>query len=228
MKTNFILEDTEQTKEMKEHALFFRYTCSGEVYKLLSMQVCHELAKKIQKGRINLNSKLLYGRDYITLEENFVSLLDKYIGYVRNTYTIRANELVIILEETLKNMYNRTLFYKVDFHKSPEIFLNYFKKMFLANLVYNTRYYAKKDKYKEYLGLQQANLFLDGKQLTDDKDLDKIEKFYINVINNRKDNLYDSFIPHGELNEARKKHCIMQLNWIYESYYKKNTSIFDD
>ena len=54
---------------------------------------------------VYLKSKLLYGRDYLIFEENFVALLDKYVGYVRNTYTIKHNELVIILEGTLKNMY---------------------------------------------------------------------------------------------------------------------------
>ena len=80
---------------------------------------------------------MLYGRDYLTFEENFVALLDKYVGYVRNTYTIKHNELVIILEETLKNMYNRSLYIKSDYHDSVDIFLQEFKRMFLANLVYN-------------------------------------------------------------------------------------------
>ena len=75
---------------------------------------------------------------------------------------------------------------------------------------------------------KQTNDYLDGKKLNDDKDLKKIEEFFISVINNRKDNLYNAFIPHAELDYERKKHCIMQLNWIYEDYYKKNISIFKD
>ncbi len=170
---------------------------------------------------------MLYGRDYLTFEENFVALLDKYVGYVRNTYTIKHNELVIILEETLKNMYNRSLYIKSDYHDSVDIFLQEFKRMFLANLVYNTRYYAKKDIEKRYNAIQKVNVFLEGKQLNDEKDLDKIEKFYIGIINNRKDNLYNAFIPHKEIDRNKTDFYMQQLNWIYEDYLK-NMSIFKD
>ncbi len=52
MKTDFILKDTMQIKRMKKHSLFHRYSCSGEVYKLLSVKIGHDLAKKIKKGKI--------------------------------------------------------------------------------------------------------------------------------------------------------------------------------
>ena len=102
---------------------------------------------------VYLKSKLLYGRDYLIFEENFVALLDKYVGYVRNTYTIKHNELVIILEGTLKNMYNRSIYIKSDYHNSVDIFLSEFKRMFLENLVYNTHYYSKQDKEKEFYAI---------------------------------------------------------------------------
>ena len=220
MKNDFILKDTFQIKRMKKHSLLWSYGCSGEVYKLLSLNTLHELAKRIKKGSIKLNSDLLYDKDEITYEENFISILDKYVGYIRETYTINHNELVIIVEETLKNIYNRCLFIQYDFHSSYEIFLKAFKRMFLANLVYNTRYYAKKDVNKEYLGIQKTNIFLDGKKLNDDEDLKKIEEFYINVINNRKSNLYNAFIPHSEIDKRQINFYIHQLDWVYDDYYK--------
>ena len=143
MKPNYVLRDTRQIKRMKKHSLFWYYGCSGEVYKLLSLKILHKLVKKIEKGKIQLKSKLLYGRDYITYEENFISLLDKYIGYIRDTYTIRHNELIIIIEESLKNIHNSCLYIKTDFHDDYEFYVNDFKKLFLANPVYNIRFYSK-------------------------------------------------------------------------------------
>ena len=81
---------------MKKHSLLWIYSCSGEVYKLLSLEVLYKLVKKIKKDTIKLNSKLVYEKNQITLEENFVSTFDKYIGYIRDTYTINHNELLII------------------------------------------------------------------------------------------------------------------------------------
>lgn len=184
--------------------------------------------KQIRKGKVKLESKSLYGRNYLTLEENFVSILNKYVCYVRDTYIIQVDNLTIILEETLKNMYNRYLFMPFDYYDSVEIYMKAFKKMFLGNLFYNTHYYAKKDKIKKYRGIQKANSFLQGKILRDDKDLEKIEKFYINVINNHRDNLYNHFIPHADINKESLDFYLYQLNELYEDYFKKNISIFDD
>lgn len=203
MQRDYLNKDTIQIKRMKKHLLLWIYSCSGEVYKLLSLEVLHRLIKKIKKGTIKLNSKLLYEKNEITLEENLISILDKYIGYVRDTYTINHNELLIILEQTLKNNYNKELFVVADFHECSEIFLNGFKKMFLANLVYNTRYYAKQDTNNIYHSLQKANLFLESKSLSNSKDIKEIEKFYIKVISNRKSNLYNIFLPHSEIDKKQ-------------------------
>ena len=159
MQRDYLKKDTIQISRMKKHSLLWIYSCSGEIYKLLSLEVLYKLVKKIKKDTIKLNSKLVYEKNQITLEENFVSILDKYIGYVRETYTINHNELLIILEQTLKNNYNKELFVVADFHECPEIFLNGFKKMFLANLVYNTRYYAKQDTNNIHYSLQNQIYF---------------------------------------------------------------------
>lgn len=228
MEDKYILGDTAQIKRLKKYALFYRYSCSGEVYKLLSLRIGHQLAKKIPKGKIKLKSNLLYGKCYISLEENFISILEKYVEYVRNNYFIFANELVIILEQTLKNMYSNCLYCDYDVHDYPDLFLNRYSKLFLANLVYNTRYYARKDTFKECIGIQKANAFLKNKQLNDQKDLKEIERFFIDVINNYRHNLCNAFVPHSEINEKQIYFYMQQLNWIYEDYYKKRESIFKE
>lgn len=220
MKPSYVLRDTRQIKRMKKHSLFWYYGCSGEVYKLLSLKILHKLVKKIEKGKIQLKSKLLYGRDYITYEENFISLLDKYIGYIRDTYTIRHNELIIIIEESLKNIHNSCLYIKTDFHDGYEFYVNDFKKLFLANPVYNIRFYSKYG--KEYKYLQRAYKFLENKKLTESKDLIEIEKFFIDVINNRRDNLVSLFIPHSEIKSKDYDFHIHQIDWILKDYYKKS------
>lgn len=228
MERNYLLKDTLQIKRMKKHSLLWVYGCSGEIYKLLSLEVLHNLAKKIEKGTLELKSDLLYGRTIITYEENFISILDKYIGYVRDNYNINHNELVIILEQTLKNVYSRCFFIKSDYHEMPELFIKSFKQVFLANLVYNTTFYTKKDIGKNYHALQRANMFLETKKLNEHKDLEEIEKFFKKVINNRKSNLYNLFVPHGEIDKKQLDFYIHQVDWIYDDYYKKNDSIFKE
>ena len=50
MESEYILKDNEQIKRMKEHALLSHFGCSGEIYKLLSLEVLHNLVKKIKKN----------------------------------------------------------------------------------------------------------------------------------------------------------------------------------
>ena len=221
MNRDYILKDTKQIKRMKKHSLSHIYHCNGEIYHLLSLKTCHKLVKKIKKGKVKLHSKILYGRSYITLEENFVSLLNKYIEYVRNNYLIITDELVIILEQTLKNIQHSFLYSNNDFHDYPEMFLTEFKKTFLSNLIFNTKYYAKKDTLKNYPFLQKVDLFLKNKQINSEKDLNEIEEFFINIINNRKSNLCYAFIPYNEVKEKQLDFYMCQLNWIYEDYFKR-------
>ena len=63
MQRNYLMRDTLKIKPMKKHSLLWFYGCSGEVYKLLSLEILHKLVKKIKRGKIKLDSKLLYGRN---------------------------------------------------------------------------------------------------------------------------------------------------------------------
>ena len=80
MQRDYLKKDTIQIKWMKKHSLLWIYSCSGEVYKLLSLEVLYKLVKKIKKDTIKLNSKLVYEKNQITLEENFVSV-DFYLKF---------------------------------------------------------------------------------------------------------------------------------------------------
>lgn len=217
---DYYLKDTKQTKRMKEHSLLWMYGSSGEIYKLLSLKIGHNLIKNIKQGEIKLKSTLLYDRDIITLEENFISILDKYIGYVRNNYLINYNEIILILEQTLKNQYNSCLYYEKDYHESYDYLYPEFKKMFLENLYVNTLFYGLLDKNKNYNFLQKAHNFLNNKDLRDEKDLKDIEEYFIKVINHRKDNLYYSFIPYQEVINKDVIFYMEQVNWLYKDFYE--------
>ena len=65
------------------------------------------------------------------------------------------------------------------------------------------------------------------KKLNEIKDLIKIEKFFIEVINNRKDNLFNCFVPHSEV-KSKDYYYKHQIDWVLKDYYKKTESIFNE
>ena len=72
MSNDFILADTDQTKRLKEICLSSSaYSCSGEIYKLLSREVLHELVKRIPNKSIKLPSDLLYGKKLSLVKKSF-------------------------------------------------------------------------------------------------------------------------------------------------------------
>ena len=77
--SEFILEDTEQTARMKEMALSDAYSCSGEMYKLLSYEVMHNLVKKIKKGEVKLKSDFVYGWLQLILMIPFRNVFIRYL-----------------------------------------------------------------------------------------------------------------------------------------------------
>ena len=192
------------------------YCCSGEIYKILNSDCLNELISQISNKNISLLTDAIYGRKYMTGDECFLSILDKYIGYVRDTYFIRHYELVYILEETLKSKYNVCLLESLDIHCNVDFFCIRFKQMFLDMIVSNTISCAKLDIDHKYSFLNKAYTFLCDKDLNKKSDLEKIEQFMIKVINNRKDNLINCFKYLGDKNEFYMK----QLNWLYEDYYQ--------
>ena len=82
--SEFILDDTEQTARMKEMALSDAYSCSGEMYKLLSYEVMHNLVKKIKKGDNNFeidHKKVILTLKYGQVKTLYLSFFTK--GQIR-------------------------------------------------------------------------------------------------------------------------------------------------
>lgn len=201
-----------RAKRMKKLCLTNFYCCSGEIYKLLDTKILVKLISQISTNKIIFNYKYYFMKKHLLSEEKLLLILDKYIGYVRDTYHIKHYELVKILEETLKNKYNRCLLNNLDIHTNVDYFKNEFKKMFLDNIIQNTINCAKDDINKEYKYLDKAFCYLNNIHLESSKDLEKIEKYFISLINRYDETLYYLFKINLENNQIFMK----QLNLFYE------------
>ena len=220
MKSKYVLEDTKQIKRMKKHALLLHFGCSGEIYKLLSSEVLHNLIKKIDVGNIKLLSNIVYKKGYVTCEEHFIIVLDKYIGYVRDNYLISHNELVLILEETLKNKYNKCLFSKKCFYDNCDYYIYHFKLMFLYNFLSNIKYFSNIN--VEYNSLKKASEYINIKNISDKNYLNEIEGFIKQIVNNRNNNIYNCFIYNKAINKKYNNFYMYQIDWVLDDFYKKN------
>ena len=220
MEYEYVLEDTKQIKRMKEHALSFHFCCSGEIYKLLSLEVLHNLVKKIEKGNIKLLSDIVYKKGYVTYEEHFILLLDKYIGYVRDNYLISHSELILVLEETLKNKYSKCLLNKKCFYDNYNYYAYNFKLLFLYNFLTNIKYFSKQN--PDYESLQKASKCINMKKLKERSYLDKIEKLIKQIINNRKNNICNCFIYNKKLDKINSEFYTFQIDWVLKDFYKKS------
>lgn len=194
--------------KLKKMCLNSKYCCLGEIYKLLDSKTIDRLLKIIPRQRIYKDS-----------DENFLLILDKYIGYVRDTYHINHYELPNVLEETLKNKYNRVFISSIDIHSNIEYFKFEFKKVFLDNIFNNTLMYAKADINHKYKELQKAYNYLKNKNFDNINDINKIESFFIRTINKGKNDLYCCFKINNKVDENKIFFYTNQLNCLYEKYY---------
>ena len=108
MKKEWIVPDTEHTKRMKEYAVSDVYSNGSDLCKLLSIKGMHSLVEKIKKGNIDA-SKLVFGRETITLEERFLENVDRYITYIRDNFYFSSTEQLLTIEESLSNKYAKIL-----------------------------------------------------------------------------------------------------------------------
>lgn len=221
MKRSYELEDTEQTKKMKELALDGAYFNCGEIYKLLSNKELHHLVKKIKKGSIKLKSNLVYGKMEITKEEKFLENLDHYITYVKNTYHIDCIEQLLLLEMGLDNKYaEKCLLSLKDFHDEENYneYFNYFRRMFLFNIFNNIQYYHFEDEGSE--AINRAYNELDKYDFNSDNDILFIERMFIDVFKARDNNLFNAFDSHKKIrNNEQLPFYITQLEWVLSDYY---------
>lgn len=206
---------------MKELSLNSVYSCCGEIYRLFSYENLPKLIKKIKMGEVKLNSTLLYGRDIITTEERFLENLNKYIGYVRDHYFINHIEQFCLIETSLTNKYTKCLFELKDYHvdENYEYYHDMFRKMFMFNFYDNIFYFSnwvdEDSSIKKFV-----NKFKDY-NFNDKKDILEIEKEFIKIIANRKDNFINAFLHHSKMKERDYNFHICQIEWVLDDTYKE-------
>ena len=217
--SEFVLEDTKQIARMKQMALSDAYSCSGEMYKLLSYEVMHNLVKKIKKREVKLNSKLVYGKDVITTEEKFLENLDHYIGYVRDNYFIDHYEQICLIELSLGNKYSDVLFSLEDIHSEEgyEFYYSEFRKMFINNFYENVFYFGS---------VAEANSFIkrfvsefEEYNFDDNRNIKEIEEIFKKIVSCRNNNLFNSFVPNAEYNNKNLEFYYHQIEWVLSDYY---------
>ena len=216
-----MVKETEQIKRMKELSLNSVYSCCGEIYRLFSYENLPKLIKKIKMGEVKLNSTLLYGRDIITSEERFLENLNKYIGYVRDHYFVNHIEQFCLIETSLTNKYTKCLFELKDYHvdENYEYYHDMFRKMFMFNFYDNIFYFSnwvdEESSIKKFV-----NKFKDY-NFNDKKDILEIEKEFIKIIANRKDNFINAFLHHSKMKERDYNFYICQIEWVLDDTYKE-------
>lgn len=215
------LEDTAQTKRMKELALNFAYSNIGEMYRLLSTEAGHKAVKNIKEGKVKLSGKLKYGKDEITLEEKFLENLDNYITYVKDNYFVNSIEQFILIELSLNNKYSAILYSDIDFYNdfNYQIYHNEYRKMFFYNLFENIKFFANLYKESDYL----HSFFLELKDLNynDNNDIIKIEKLLKKVIISRNNNLFNAFTYYKDVKKRDYSFYFYQVEWVISEYYRR-------
>lgn len=214
------LKDEDQIVRMRNLSLKPWYSCSGELYKLLNTEVVQNLVKKIKKGEIKLNSDLVYEKNVITTEEKFLENLDRYVGYVRDNYYVDHIEQLALIELSLTSKYSDVLFSERDFHTNDnyKYYYDQFRKMFMDNLYQNAFYL------KEFCDTNSAiEKFINkckNYNYDDENDIIKIEKIFKKIINKRKNNLFNAFIPYSEYNENSFGFYGFQVEWVLSEYFE--------
>lgn len=206
-------------RKLQKICLNENYICSGEIYKLLNKEFMKELIKKINKDSVDFVTLVNNKKRNLTYQENFLLILDKYIGYVRDNYNIKHYELIFVLEETLKNKYNRCLFFNINIYSDYKYFIAEFRKMFLYNIFNNTKLFYKISNGK-LVGIKRAYKYLKNKSLDNLTDLNYIENFFIEIINNRRDNIFYCFKDSTSIKKDNFNFYINALEWLYEDYYE--------
>lgn len=222
MLDSFKLDDTEQTKRMKNLVLGGAYV-NLEMYKLLNYENLHKLVPKIQKGEIKLPSDLVYGKYTITKEEKFLENMDHYISYVKNNYFIDSIEMVLLIELSLNNKYSNILFSLKDFHQENNYdeYFDKFRKMFFYNLYNNIVHYSKY--VDNNFAIKKMKKHLESLDYDNEKDIKEIEHILKLVIENRKNNIYNCFVPYKEVKRKEINFYIHQIDWLLEDYYRNCT-----
>lgn len=216
------IADTKQIAKLKELSLNGAYFNCGEIYKLLNYKELHHLSKYIKKGTIKLKSKLIYGKLEISNEEKFLENLDHYITYVKNHYHIEPMEQLLLAQIGLDNKYaKKCLLLLNDFHSDSNYYqyFNYFRRMFLFSIYDNIFYYAPK--VANSSSIVRAYNELKKYDFDDDTDIIKIEKYFLDVLRFRDNNLCSAFDSHKKIvKKEQTDFFVFQLEWVLNDYYE--------
>lgn len=214
MKKEWIVPDTEQTKRMKEYAVSDVYSNGSDLCKLLSIKGMHSLVEKIKKGNIDA-SKLVFGRETITLEERFLENVDRYITYIRDNFYFSSTEQLLTIEESLSNKYAKILLCKDNVHNGKNQYNNISKytsgfiRMYLYNFYNNVLLFSKL--YEDNVYTKMLNKELSKYDFDDDKDILKIEKIFARIVYLRKNNIINCFMPMNDIKEDKYNFYAMQV-----------------
>lgn len=187
------------------------FNCGSEIIKLFSLDHFIKLFESIPKVNVNLSYDRSFGHKIISKKIMFLGNLNRYIEYIRNNYLININELVIIIDLTLRNKFVDILFSDLDYFEDNNSFeyVENFRKMFLYNLYNNVKFYSK------YVNTSSIiNKFykiLSEYDFNDNNDILKIEELIIKLINKKKKNISDIFIPYNEIKEEHYNFYILKL-----------------
>lgn len=210
MRKHITLKQRYQIKKLKKLCNCCAYFAGSEMYRLLHYEVLQEMVTKIEPVNTTLASTLLFGKKVISPEEQFLYLLNKYIIFIRNQCFINANELICIIEETLKSDYSAILFSHLDFHTkdNSSVFQREFKKMFLDSLFSNfQKFFGNKYPLHPLAELNQYSL-------DDEEQLDKLFHAFRGIINFRRSNLYNFFVKETEeIRNDEDKQILFQKQW---------------
>lgn len=193
------------------------YFSGSEIYRLLKYDTLKEMIFKIKKGNIKLSSTLLFGKKEITAEEQFVYILNRYITFVKDNFFIGTNEVIIIIEETIKSKYSKVLYSKKEFNKleNHKYYYNSFKRMFLEQVFNNF-----KKLFNEY---NNEPFFkkLSSLSLDNDEDLEQIFLTFKEIINFRHKDLY-YFFENTNNNTYGKDLYIIKWKSLINDYIKSD------
>lgn len=208
---NIINDIKQKVVVMKLKKLCFcpTYFTGCEMYRLLNYETLPKLTSYIKKGRVQYDSKVLFGTKSVSSNQQFLYILNKYIIFVRDNFHIHTNEVTAIIEETLKNPYSDILFSKVDFNKgeNSQVYRQEFKRMFLNNLFEN---------YKVFLNNKTSNKQLTnikGMSLDKEEDLENLFAFFSKIISSKASNLYYYFVKLDYNNCSDYEKSFYQAKW---------------
>lgn len=197
-----------QILKLKRLCYCSAYFAGSEIHRLLDYDVLKNIVKRIKPGYVKLASTLLFGKTKISAEEQFLYLLNKYVIFVKSQCFINPNEVVSIVEETLKSRYSEILFSKIDFHINgiPEKFYLEFKRMFLDSLFEN---------YKSYFCKEYPNhplSYLKDLSLDNEEDVNILFSLFRSIINLKRTNLYYFFIKDLD-KKGNNEQCLYKIQW---------------